>query len=194
MRRMTFAAFAMTTVVAVFSVPAADAQVRLINGQIVRPSPFPGGAQRMRPIANPQAQQIYYQPKRIVIDPNQRSGAPAAINGQAGQARRLPPQNGYPYINAPMNPVPVPNVPYQIGGTVITNQAFSPHEMLYPHTYRAMYPPFYYRSRGFWIGGPKNLLTRDNWELQGTEVEIEYRSSAPLTSRFRNPFDFWPFR
>src|SRR5262245_24404815 len=50
---------------------------------------------------------------------------------------------GYPYLNAPLYPSPQPNVPVQIGSSVYTNQAFAPHEMLYPHTYRAMYPPFF---------------------------------------------------
>ena len=43
-----------------------------------------------------------------------------------------------------MYPTPLPNIPYQVGATVLTNQALYPHEMLYAHTYRALYPPYYY--------------------------------------------------
>ncbi len=93
----------------------------------------------------------------------------------------------YPQQNAPLYPSPQPNTPQYSGGTMITNQAFSPHEMLYPHTYRAMYGPFYYKVRGGWIVTPKGVRSHDRWELQGTEVTVKYRSHNPL-------FSFPPFR
>ena len=48
-------------------------------------------------------------------------------------------QNGgqYPRLNAPLYPAPVQNTPSWNGATIITNQALAPHEMLYPHEYRA---------------------------------------------------------
>lgn len=138
----------------------------------------------------PQRAAYYAPPKKIVIDPHQRRGAPQAMPNNAASGRTLPNQPGYVYLNAPLYPVPRPNIPYQVGSTYITNQAFAPHEMLYPHTYRAMYPPFYYRSTGISVFGK----THENWELEGTEVEIEYRSSVPFFSRLRNPFAAWPWR
>ena len=73
------------------------------------------------------------------------------------------------------------------GGTVITNQAFAPHEMLYPHTYHAMYPPFYYKVKGSWFWTPFGVRQHENWKLQGTEVTVKYRSSYPLFSSYHPP-------
>lgn len=95
---------------------------------------------------------------------------------------------GYPQLNAPLYPSPVQQVPHQIGGTVVTNPAFAPHEMLYPHTYRALYPPFYHKVRGTWFVWPWGVETREQWKLQGTEVKVEYRSSRPFLSGFGR---FW---
>jgi len=91
-------------------------------------------------------------------------------------------QPGYPYLNAPLYPVPRPDIPIQMGSTLITNQAFHPQEMLYPHDYTAMYPPFYYRSKGNWILTPWGVRTDERWELQGTKVKVKYRSHAPIWS------------
>ncbi|MFQ5731218.1 MAG: hypothetical protein ACE5KM_04590 [Planctomycetaceae bacterium] len=140
---------------------------------------------------SPRVTRAYYAPpKTIVIDPHQRGGAPQAMPNNNGSGKALPAQPGYVYLNAPLYPTPRPDVPYQVGSTYITNPAFAPHEMLYPHTYRAMYPPYFYRARGMTAFGK----THEVWELEGTEVEIEYRSSIPMFSRFRNPFETWPWR
>ncbi|MBL4885445.1 MAG: hypothetical protein JKY95_13035 [Planctomycetaceae bacterium] len=88
----------------------------------------------------------------------------------------------YPQVNAPLYPSPQPHVPTYAGGTMITNQAFSPHEMLYPHTYKAMYGPYYYKVRGSWITTPWGVRSHDRWELQGTEVTVKYRSHDKLFS------------
>ncbi len=93
----------------------------------------------------------------------------------------------YPQTHAPMYPCPVPNVPVQVGGTVYTNQAFAPHEMLYPHKYKSLYPPFYYRVRGSWLWTPFGMESHDKWELQGTEVKVNYRSSYAPFSGFVPP-------
>lgn len=93
----------------------------------------------------------------------------------------------YPQINAPLYPCPVQRVPIQTGATVITNQALAPHEMLYPHEYRAMYGPFYYRVKGTWIVTPFGVRSHDKWELQGTEVRVKYRSKFGLLSGFIPP-------
>lgn len=94
---------------------------------------------------------------------------------------------GYPYLNAPLNTTPVPNVPYQVGSTMITNQALYPQEMLYAHKYRAMYPPYYYKVRGHWMVTPWGVWSNDHWELQGTEVKVNYRSNYSPFSMFTPP-------
>lgn len=94
---------------------------------------------------------------------------------------------GYPYLHAPLNTTPVPNVPYQVGSTMITNQAFAPQEMLYAHKYRAMYPPYYYKVRGHWMVTPWGVWSNDHWELQGTEVKVNYRSNYSPFSMFHPP-------
>jgi len=88
-------------------------------------------------------------------------------------------QQGYVRLGAPMYPTPRPNIPIWSGATVITNQALAPQEMLYPHTYRAIYPPFYHRVKGGWILTPLGVRSHEKWELQGTMVQVKYRSSYP---------------
>ncbi|MCG6157050.1 hypothetical protein [Rubinisphaera margarita] len=94
------------------------------------------------------------------------------------------PSPGYPQLNAPLYPSPQPMTPIYAGGTMITNQAFSPHEMLYPHQYKAMYGPYYYKVRGSWYLTPLGVRSHDRWELQGTEVSVKYRSHY-------KPFSFY---
>jgi hypothetical protein len=74
-----------------------------------------------------------------------------------------------------------------MGGTVITNQAFAPHEMLYPHEYKAMYPPFYYRANGCWVVTPFGVRSHEGWQLQGTVVKVKYRPRYSLFSAFKPP-------
>ena len=106
--------------------------------------------------------------------------APPAMPGQLPPGAMIirAPQ-GYPQMHAPLYPSPVPNVPTYVGGTTITNQAFAPHEMLYPHQYKSLYPPFYYKVHGKWWWTPFGMESHDKWELQGTEVKVNYL--------FRNP-------
>lgn len=112
-------------------------------------------------------------------------GAPPAgpmagpIAGPVGGPVAMPPGAGYVKLNAPMYPCPRPNIPIWTGATMITNQALAPHEMLYPHTYRAMYPPFYHRVHGKYFWTPFGMRSHENWKLQGTMVEVKYRSSWP---------------
>jgi hypothetical protein len=99
------------------------------------------------------------------------------------QAAPLPNPNLYPRLNASLYPSPVQGVPTWTGGTVITNQALAPHEMLYAHQYRALYPPFYYRVKGHWLLGPMGVNQSERWKLEGTEVKVKYRSHSGLFSR-----------
>ena len=93
----------------------------------------------------------------------------------------------YPQLNAPLYPSPVQNVPAWTGGTVITNQAFAPHELLYPHEYHSMYGPFHYQVKGCWIWTPFGMRQHEQWKLQGTEVRVKYRSHYKLFSGFHPP-------
>ena len=90
-------------------------------------------------------------------------------------------------MHAPLYPCPVPNVPTYVGGTTYTNQAFAPHEMLYPHEYKSLYPPFYHKVSGKWWWTPFGMESHDKWELQGTEVKVKYRSSYRWFSGFCPP-------
>jgi len=93
----------------------------------------------------------------------------------------------YPQLNAPLYPSPVQNVPTWTGGTVITNQAFAPHELLYPHNYHAMYGPFYYQVKGCWVWTPFGMRQHERWTLQGTEVKVKYHSHFKPFSGFHPP-------
>jgi hypothetical protein len=95
--------------------------------------------------------------------------------------------NGYPSLNAPMYPCPLPYIPYQVGATFITNQAFDPHEMLYPHTYRSLYPPYYYEVSGAWKVFPWGVGQTEHWKLRGTYVSVKYHSSCGLFSGWCPP-------
>ena len=92
--------------------------------------------------------------------------------------------NLYPRLNAPLYPAPAQYAPPWNGATIITNQAFAPHEMLYPHEYRAMYPPFYYRVKGGWVVTPLGVKQNEVWRLQGTEVKVSYRAHRSPFARF----------
>lgn len=94
----------------------------------------------------------------------------------------------YPKLNAPLYPSPVQSTQPWSGGSIITNQAFAPHEMLYAHKYHAMYPPFYYRVKGSWIWTPFGMRQHENWKLQGTEVKVNYRSTYAPFSGFHPKF------
>lgn len=110
--------------------------------------------------------------------------APAAQSAPAAGPAMPASQDGYVYLGAPLYPSPKPNVPYWTGGSMITNQAFAPHEMLYPHTYKAIYPPYYHRVKGGWLWTPFGVRSHERWELQGTQVQVKYRSKHPIWPPF----------
>ena len=82
----------------------------------------------------------------------------------------------YPPIHAPLYPCPKPDVPYEVGRTMITNPALAPHEMLYPHCYRALYPPYYYPNKC----GLACIPFFPKPRLRGTEVTVKYKSCPGL--------------
>lgn len=95
---------------------------------------------------------------------------------------------GYVNLGAPLYPSPQPTTPIWAGGSMITNEAFAPHEMLYPHTYRAVYPPYYHRVTGHYFWTPFGMRSHENWQLQGTEVTVKYRSNVPLGAHWHKPY------
>lgn len=90
----------------------------------------------------------------------------------------------YPQTGAALYPAPIPGIPQQIGGTMIQNPAFHPHEMLYAHRYTAMYPPYYYKVNGGWMVTPFGVWSHEDWKLQGTTVDVKYHSQISPFSLF----------
>jgi hypothetical protein len=200
MRRILLRTAVLTVTVSAGMVPAAEAQIGPGNrpaayhayhsagptgtrGGVI-PAPYhvafrqDGRNAEDRPAPHPQ------QPPGAVPAPG---GVPGAVAAAPTAAPGFPVLPGYPYLDASLSPTPQPYVPYQVGGTVITNQAFFPHEMLYPHTYRAMYPPYYYKVRGHWLVLPWGTQSSEHWQLQGTMVQVRYRSWINPLSGFHPP-------
>lgn len=118
------------------------------------------------------------------------SPAPAAVAGSGHYGTTSGAAAGrtaYPVLGAPLYPSPVQYTPPWTGGTVITNQALAPHEMLYPHKYHAMYGPFYYNVRGSWIVTPFGVRQHEKWKLEGTHVKVKYHPHHKLFSGFHPP-------
>ena len=141
-----------------------------------------------RPAAVPQT--------RPLVRPAVRPLPPRAIRQVAAQSPRVPANQppaapttaGYARLNAPLYPSPVQNIPHQVGGVVITNPALAPHEMLYEHEYRGLYPPFYYKVKGWWVWTPFGVESHDRWELTGTEVRVRYRNTSNILRKITDPF------
>jgi hypothetical protein len=81
----------------------------------------------------------------------------------------------HPALNSSLYPCPRPDVPYEVGQTLITNQAFYPHEMLYAHRYKALYPPYCYENKC----GLTCLPFFPKPCLKGTVVKVKYKSTLP---------------
>lgn len=97
-------------------------------------------------------------------------------------------QGRYPQTGAALYPSPIPGVPVQMGGAAIMNQAFHPHEMLYPHEYHAMYPPYYYKVNGGFMVSPFGVWSHEDWKLEGTRVDVKYNSHISPFTLFHPPF------
>ena len=129
----------------------------------------------------PPSPQAYYSysPKLATYTSHMASRA-----AMAGGGPTAPQQKGYPYLGAPLYPCPRQNIPHQVGGAMITNRAFDPHEMLYAHEYRSLYPPYYYKVKGSWIWTPFGMESHDKWELMGTDVKVKYHAREGIFSSF----------
>ena len=103
-------------------------------------------------------------------------GPPAAPGGQPYGA----PAGG-------LYPAPKPGIPAEVGGTAIVNPAFHPHEMMHAHRYKAMYGPFYHKVNGHWIMTPFGIWSKENWKLQGTTVDVQYKSRISPFALFCPP-------
>lgn len=158
MSRSTISAWAGTVVLATLMMPSARAQET--------PARFIGAAQ---PVANAQV------PPMAMTSPH--AAPQVAVGAQAGYVR----------LGAPLYPSPKPTVPIWAGATFVPTPALAPHEMLYPHTYRAMYPPYYHRVKGRYMWTPFGMRTHEDWELQGTLVEVKYRSHYSKANPFIPP-------
>ena len=169
------------------------------------PVPTPVVRQAPTPIPTPVVRKAPAPPRKVVRRAPQRlvrhataAAAPAPrIRQVVAQAPRMPANQqppaapttaGFARLSAPLYPSPVQNIPHQVGGVVITNPALAPHEMLYEHEYRALYPPFYYRVKGWWAWTPFGVESHDKWELMGTEVRVRYKSRPSLLQRIADPF------
>ncbi|HET6422419.1 MAG TPA: hypothetical protein VFG20_01975 [Planctomycetaceae bacterium] len=115
--------------------------------------------------------------------------APMPIGPQPAEAVAPVIQPGYVHLGAPLYPAPRTNIPPHVGMTIITSPALAPHEFLYPHTYRATFPPYYHRVKGGYIWTPFGMRSHEKWELQGTEVTVKYRSEFPVLKPFHPPFN-----
>ncbi len=89
-----------------------------------------------------------------------------------------------------MYPCPQPHIPTNVGTTVITNQALAPHEMLFAHKYKALYPPFYHKTTRTWCLIPGKLHRTEKRVLTGTMVEVDYKSYISPFSLYCPPIGF----
>jgi len=165
-------------------------------------SAMPGGSSNVIPVHPGGNWQTYQAPMQIQNVSQGVYKYPASSTSPAGPAYHgrgmmtPQPQGGYypmssggtyPQPGAALYPAPVPGIPSQIGGAAIMNQAFHPHEMLYPHEYHAMYPPYYYKVNGGFMLTPFGVWSHENWKLQGTQVDVKYNSHISPFTLFHVP-------
>lgn len=124
------------------------------------------------------------------------AGIPPIIQGGGGHSHHphhlinsayLPGYDGAVGNTGPLYPSPRPGIPHGVGGTAIVHQALHPHEMLYAHRYKSMYGPFYYKVHGKWMVTPFGVWSKENWKLQGTTVDVKYKSHISPWAKFHRP-------
>ena len=166
-------------------------------------SAMPVGAPNAMPVHPGSNWQSYQAPVQIQnSSPGQyvypaSSTAPAGPAYSGGGTMTPQPEGGnypmsssgrYPQTGAALYPAPVPGIPQQMGGAAIMNQAFHPHEMLYSHEYHAMYPPYYYKVNGGFMVTPFGVWSHEDWHLQGTKVDVKYKSHISPFALFHPPY------
>ena len=187
MRRHTFVTAACVVVLSALMLPTARADEfadPFATELATPPAPaiLDAGSQTAEPPSFYEASPVTMPPTVLrQVGMMQPGPAPQPIDAGVGMMppQTAPQQPGYVQLGAPLYPSPRPNIPIWSGSTMITNQAFAPHEMLYPHTYRATYPPYYHRVKGCWVLTPFGIRSHERWELQGTQVQVKYRSQYP---------------
>lgn len=130
------------------------------------------------------------QPVQMVSQGQYWNASNAAVTGPVynGYAQMSAQTGGmYPHTGAALYPAPRPGIPHQVGGIAIENPAFHPHEMLYAHRYTAMYPPYYYKVNGGWMVTPFGVWSHEDWKLQGTKVDVKYKSHISPFTHFKPP-------
>lgn len=187
MTRNAFVATTLSVVLSAVMLPSAQADELAdpFAAELQTPPPAaPSVPAYEQPLAAPISQVAPVAPRTAIYRQASDSNLQATPMPINPEAYAVPPeapgsQPGYVRLGAPLYPSPRPNIPIQVGSTMITSPALAPHEMLYPHTYRAIYPPFYHRVKGGWIWTPFGIRSHEKWELQGTQVTVKYRSSPP---------------
>ncbi len=101
----------------------------------------------------------------------------APVKDDGGNASQASPSGAPLHPGTALYPSPVHGIPQQMGGTAVMSQFLNPHEMLYAHHYRAMYPPYSYKVNGKWMVTPFGVWSHEDWHLQGTKVDVKYKSS-----------------
>ena len=166
-------------------------------------SAMPAGSSNVIPVHPGSNWQTYQAPTQIQNVSRGQYYYPASSTSPAGPAHTgggvmtPQPQGGnypmssqgrYPQTGAALYPSPIPGVPQQMGGAAIMNQAFHPHEMLYPHEYHEMYPPYYYKVNGGFMVSPFGVWSHEDWKLEGTKVDVKYNSHISPFTLFHPPF------
>lgn len=115
--------------------------------------------------------------KRILLSAVALCLVVAATGTRTIQAQDLTPIAAPP-VSGALYPSPRPDIPAEVGWTLVTNPAFHPYEMTYAHSYRAMYPPYYYKN----THGLACLPLVPKPHLIGTEVRVKYHSQYKIGS------------
>lgn len=157
-------------------------------------APQPTPVQYQMPASPVSSQQFYPTPQAgypAQFASSQASGVPVHTVGFGNGGHHLPSiHNNVPMgggSSAALYPSPRGGIPQQVGGSAIVHPAFHPHEMMYPHKYKAMYGPYYYKVRGKWMVTPWGTWSHENWKLQGTQVEVKYKSHISPFAKFHPP-------
>lgn len=166
-------------------------------------SAMPEGTSNVIPVHPGSNRQTYQAPMPIQNVSQGQNFYPASATSPAGPAYTgggmmtpqpaggyypMSSQGRYPQTGAALYPSPVPGIPQQMGGAAIMHQALHPHEMLYPHEYHAMYPPYYYKVNGRFMLTPFGVWSHEDWKLQGTTVDVKYKSHISPFALFHPPF------
>jgi hypothetical protein len=145
-------------------------------------------------------------PQNVIPQVTGRRGSPVIVNGpQApipvyGQPvvpapiysapGGYPASAGYARLDAALYPSPRQDIPAYVGSTMITNPAFDPHEMLYAHSYRGLYGPFYHKTYRSWVMTPFGICKNEKRVLVGTEVRVNYKSRISPFALFFPPISY----